>query len=159
MIRCHNHNSYITITKVASNITGKNQTELSTPMPYASDRIKKIDTNNVMRSLYFIWLATRYFTIFYLYSPIPFPIYILYEHVGFGTIFQRLRFTDLERYLCHFHDLYISGWDESYIINYYVSAVIAQLLGIVSYCECYPKEKFNRCPDFKMEEDTLPLLY
>jgi len=80
MIRCHNHNSYITIAKVASNITGKNQTELSTPMPYASDRMKKIDTNNVMRSLYFIWLATRYFTIFYLYSPIPFPIYILYEH-------------------------------------------------------------------------------
>jgi len=51
---CHNHNSYITIAKVASNITGKNQTELSTPILYASDRIKKIDTKNVMISLYFI---------------------------------------------------------------------------------------------------------
>ena len=51
---CHNHNSYITIAKVASNITRKNQTELSTPILYASDRIKKIDTKNVMISLYFI---------------------------------------------------------------------------------------------------------
>jgi len=50
----HNHNLYTTIARVTNNITGKNQTELSTPILYASDNIKKIDTNKVIISLYFI---------------------------------------------------------------------------------------------------------
>lgn len=46
------HKSQLLVKLLAIQV--KNQTELSTPIQYASDRIKRIDTNKVIISLYFI---------------------------------------------------------------------------------------------------------